>query len=154
LPEHWKAVHHRCLAGATEQSDGEPFMRQDGSVQWIRWKICPWHDLEGAIAGILIYSEDTTAQREAEAAALATQEQLRLAQRAARIGTFDVNLQTGVNTWTPELERIHGLPVGGFAGSQAAWEELVHPDDREYAAHRMVDKAFATGAPTEAEWRV
>lgn len=64
IPEHWKAVHRRCLAGATEQNDGEPFIRPDGRVQWIRWKICPWHDLEGAIAGILIYGEDITAQRE------------------------------------------------------------------------------------------
>jgi PAS domain S-box-containing protein len=153
IPEHWKAVHRRCLAGATEQNDSEPFVRQDGSVQWIRWKICPWRDLEGTIAGILIYSEDITAQREAEDAARATQEQLRLAQRVARIGTFDVNLKTGVNTWTPELERMHGLPVGGFAGTQAAWEGLVHPDDRAYAVQR-VEEAFATEAPTEAEWRV
>jgi PAS domain S-box-containing protein len=153
IPEHWKAVHRRCLAGATEQNDSEPFVRQDGSVQWIRWKICPWRDLQGTIAGILIYSEDITAQREAEDAARATQEQLRLAQRVARIGTFDVNLQTGVNTWTPELEGMYGLPVGEFAGTQAAWEDLVHPDDRAYAVQRVED-AFATGAPTEAEWRV
>jgi len=153
IPEHWKAVHRRCLAGATEQNDGEPFLRHDGSVQWIRWKVCPWRDLEGTIAGILIYSEDITAQREAEAAAHATQEQLRLAQRVARIGTFDWNIQTGVNTWTPELERMYGLPVGGFPRTQAAWEDLVHPDDRADAVQR-VEEAFTTGAPTEGEWRV
>jgi PAS domain S-box-containing protein len=153
LPGHWKATLRRCLAGATEQNDGEPFVRQDGRVQWIRWKVCPWRDLEGAIAGILIYSEDITALRASEEAARATQEQLRLAQRVARIGTFDVNIQTGMSTWTPELERMHGLPVGGFPGTHAAWEALVHPGDRAYAVQR-VKEALASGAPTEGEWRV
>jgi len=29
-----------------------------------------------------------------------------LAQQAARIGTFELNIRTGVNTWTAELEAI------------------------------------------------
>jgi len=78
---------------------------------------------------------------------------LRLAQQVARVGTFEWNVQTGVNTWTPELETMYGLPIGGFARTQPAWEDLVHPDDRAEAIRRVA-LAFATGAPIEAEWRV
>jgi PAS domain S-box-containing protein len=152
LPEHWKAVHRRCLAGATEQSDGEQFIRQDGTIQWVRWKECPWHDLGGSIAGVLIFAEDITQLKQAVERSRAAQEQLRLAQRIARIGTFEWNIQTGVNMWTPELEIMYGLPVGGFPQTQPAWENLVHPEDRAEAARR-IQEAFETGAPVEGEWR-
>jgi len=33
-----------------------------------------------------------------------SEERLRLAQQAARIGTFERNLRTGLVTWTQELE--------------------------------------------------
>ena len=40
------------------------------------------------------------------------------------------DIQTGVEEWTPELEAMYGLPPGGFAGTQRAWEQSVHPADR------------------------
>jgi len=47
-----------------------------------------------------------------------SEERFRFAQRAAGIGTFDWNMETGVNTWTPELEALYGLPPGGFGYTQ------------------------------------
>jgi PAS domain S-box-containing protein len=58
-----------------------------------------------------------------------------------------------VDTWTPELEAMHGLPPGGFGGAQADWENLVHPDDRQQVL-RWVDEALKTGRPMTGEWRV
>jgi PAS domain S-box-containing protein len=66
IPAHWRALHQRCLDGATEHHEGEAFVRQDGSVQWLRWKMCPWREAGGEIGGLLIYSEDITEQRRAE----------------------------------------------------------------------------------------
>jgi PAS domain S-box-containing protein len=82
-----------------------------------------------------------------------SEERLRLAQQAARIGTFEWNIQTGVNTWTPELEEMYGLPVGGFGRTQTAFENLVHPDDRAEVIE-LVEAALKTGQPTKGEWRV
>jgi hypothetical protein len=53
-----------------------------------------------------------------------------LAQQAAHIGSFEWNVQTGANTWTPELEAMYGLKPGGFAQTQEAFEKLIHPEDR------------------------
>ena len=82
-----------------------------------------------------------------------SQQRLDLAQRAARIGTFDWNLHTGVNVWTPELEAMYGLKTGEFAGTQRAWEDFVHPDDRE-SAIAGVNHSLATGEQVEREFRV
>jgi PAS domain S-box-containing protein len=82
-----------------------------------------------------------------------SEERLRLAQQAARIGAFEWNAATEVDTWTPELEAMYGLPQGGFARTLKAWEELIHPDDRANAV-ALIKQALGTGSPTEGEWRV
>jgi PAS domain S-box-containing protein len=52
IPEEWKiAAHRRGLAGEVLRSEGDRFERLDGSVQWVRWEIRPWHDATGTSAG-------------------------------------------------------------------------------------------------------
>jgi PAS domain S-box-containing protein len=91
--------------------------------------------------------------RQTETALRDSEERFHFAQKAAGIGTFEWDIQTGLNRWTPELEALYGLPPGGFAGTQKAFENLVHPEDRASVLKR-VSESFETGIPTEAEWRV
>jgi PAS domain S-box-containing protein len=91
--------------------------------------------------------------RERETALRASEERLRLAQQAARIGSFEWNIQTGVNTWTTELEIMYGLCPGGFSRTQTAFENLIHPEDRARVTE-LVDLASKTGQPMTGEWRV
>jgi PAS domain S-box-containing protein len=90
---------------------------------------------------------------EAQVALRESDERFRFVQRAAGIGTFDWNIETGVNTWTPELEAMYGLPPGSFPGSQKAFEGLLHPDDVA-RAQQQIAESFEVGAPVEAEWRI
>lgn len=69
IPESWKQVHRRALAGEFLSSDGDRFQRADGSVQWIRWEVLPWHTATGQVAGIVISTEDIT-DRKTQAEAL------------------------------------------------------------------------------------
>jgi PAS domain S-box-containing protein len=64
IPERWKEIHRRCLAGAVETSAEDRFDRADGSVQWIRWQIYPWRTAAGEIGGIIILSEEITESRQ------------------------------------------------------------------------------------------
>src|SRR5215472_17028652 len=102
---------------------------------------------------LLLVIADICDRKRAEEALRDSEERLRLAQQAARIGTFEWNIRTGVNTWTPELESMYGLPPGGFGGTQTAFENLIHPDD--CAGVIELNKwALKTGKPTNGEWRV
>lgn len=125
--------------------------RKDGSEFPVEIGLSPAQTEAGVM--VLCSVVDISQRQQAEARLRASEERLRLAQQAAHVGAFEWNVQTGVNTWTPELEAMHGLPPGGFPGTQAAWENLIHPDDRA-GALACVQRAFDTTAAVEGEWRV
>ncbi len=60
IPEAWRAVHRRGLAGEVVEMDEDRFERLDGTVQWLRWEMRPWHAHDGSVGGIVIFSEDIT----------------------------------------------------------------------------------------------
>jgi PAS domain S-box-containing protein len=68
IPQDWKQIHQRCLAGAIEQCDEDPYPRADGSVEWVRWSIRPWYMASGEIGGIMMFSENITQRKQAQEA--------------------------------------------------------------------------------------
>jgi diguanylate cyclase (GGDEF)-like protein/PAS domain S-box-containing protein len=66
IPERWRDVHRRALAGETIRADEDRFEWPDGRVQWWRWEVLPWHKSSGAVGGIIIFTEDITKQKEAD----------------------------------------------------------------------------------------
>jgi PAS domain S-box-containing protein len=62
IPDAWRALHRRCLAGELLREDNDRFVRADGSVQWLRWEMRPWVQPDGLIGGLVIYFEDLTEQ--------------------------------------------------------------------------------------------
>ncbi len=127
------------------------YFRRDGSLVWGRLNISLLNSLPSPL--VIAIVEEITDEKTAEEALRASEERLRLAQQIAHIGSFEWNIQTGVNTWTPELEAMYGLQPGTFTGTQTAFENLVHADDRA-GVIKLVDRALKTGQPTEGEWRV
>jgi PAS domain S-box-containing protein len=68
IPERWRRIHERCLAGAIERCDEDPFPRADGTLDWIQWEICPWRTAAGEVGGIILFSEVITGRKRAEEA--------------------------------------------------------------------------------------
>src|ERR1044072_310069 len=66
LPDRWKEILERCLAGAVERNDADSWIRSDGSIEWVRWEVRPWRKSDGAIGGLIIFSEVITERRQAE----------------------------------------------------------------------------------------
>jgi PAS domain S-box-containing protein len=76
-----------------------------------------------------------------------------LAMRGARMGTWAREL-VGDNAvrWSAELEEIFGLAPGAFGGTEEAFFELVHPDERP-ALERAVRDAIADRSDYVIEFR-
>ena len=66
ISESWKDIHRRCLSGEVIRADEDRFERIDGTIQWLRWEVLPWHLNDDAIGGIIIFSEDITRYKQAE----------------------------------------------------------------------------------------
>jgi PAS domain S-box-containing protein len=90
---------------------------------------------------------------EAEARLRESDERLRLAMEAADAGMWDWDVATGAVTWSPGCYPIFGLDEGDFAGTTAAFDRLVHPDDRD-RVWRSVRTAVAQQTRYEADFRV
>jgi len=77
IPERWKEAHRRCLAGEVLREEHDPFVRPDGSVQWVRWELHPWYE-QGEIGGVAIFAEDVTARERAAEALRRSEQRYRL----------------------------------------------------------------------------
>src|SRR5262249_34043018 len=70
-----------------------------------------------------------------------------------QIGVWEWNLRTGAMTWSTALEILHGLEPGSFGGTQEAFLQQVHPEDREMVK-RQLTRAFELGLSCHCEYRV
>ena len=74
---------------------------------------------------------------------------LQLALEAGEMGSWEWNIATGEVQWSENLEQMHGLPPGTFGGTFAAYEALIHPEDRA-----RVLEAIRTSVETRADYEV
>jgi len=88
IGEEWKAIHRRCLAGAREAREADPFMRGDGTEDFIRWAVQPWIRGDGEIGGIAMFTEVITDRVRAEEERQLLREQLLEAQKIEALGTL------------------------------------------------------------------
>ncbi len=60
LPQRWREVYQRALAGEVIRQAQDCFQRADGSTGWLQWELRPWYSADGLVGGIVIFSEDIT----------------------------------------------------------------------------------------------
>jgi len=92
-------------------------------------------------------------RQQVEAELRQSEEHLRLALSATRMGTWNWNIQTGKISWSDNLEALFGLEPGEFDGSVEMFAARLHQDDRDRVL-AAVDHAVATGEDYDIEFRV
>ncbi len=67
IPRHWRDLHARVIAEGVElrEDAGDRYVDRNGRVEWIRWSMAPWRTEDGAIGGLVLYTEVATAAVEA-----------------------------------------------------------------------------------------
>ena len=107
---------------------------------------------QGSILRLVGTMTDISERKRSEAALHQSEARRRLAQDAAKAGTWEWDLRTNENFWSEELWPLYGMEPHSCEPSYDAWRRTIHPDDRAMA-ERVVQEAASTGAELSAEWR-
>ena len=115
-----------------------------------------WIDLHAypSLEGVSVFFRDITERKSVELALQRSMKYLQLAQEAAGVGTWELDIATGELTWSPELYRLFGVdPSLSKAALQNAWLKSLHPKDKE-RVERQTQDALAARKPFSYEFRI
>ena len=150
IPQRWRQIHQRCLAGAIEKCEEDLFIRANGSEQWIWWEIHPWYTAKDEIGGIIIFSVDISDRKQAETTL--RESQIQLQRQLAEIETIYQSAPIGLAVLDTELRfvrinqrlaEMNGLPVEAHIG-RSLGELLPDLADR---AEPLLRPILETGEP-------
>ena len=101
------------------------FLRSDGRVVMTQLSVA-WAPAERLLFAV---ARDVTQADAQSRALLEARDSLELAQKVARMGSWELDLVNGQLQWSAQVYEIFGVEPGEFAGTFAAFAARVHPDD-------------------------
>jgi PAS domain S-box-containing protein len=144
LPHYQQVIQH---GGASEAElpleNGRIFLSRVAAVT----------DRDGRYVYSLSILYDITERKQMELAMRDGEERLRLAFNTAHQAWFDLNVQTGAASVSPEFPGMIGYAPAEFDASLQGWKHALHPDDRERALDALRDY-LATGGSATMEYRL
>ena len=112
-------------------------VRPNGSIRWIRARGFPVENDQGQIYRIAGVATDITDLKEADKELRRSEALLSEAQSIARLGSWELNLQTGKAVWSKEEFGLLGYERTETEGSYERFKDSLHPDDRERVLREM-----------------
>jgi PAS domain S-box-containing protein len=136
LPQKWRDVHQRSLAGEVLSAEEDPYYREDGSVDWTRWECRPWYESDGSIGGIIIYTEVINERKEMEESLRKSEKLLSTHLLNTPVGALFWDLDFKAVEWNPAAENIFGYTKEEAIGKHVT--KLILPEDMK----ELVDGVF------------
>lgn len=129
VPDHWRAIHRRVLAGETLSGEDDPFPRSDGHMDWVRWEMAPWLRADGTIGGAILFSVLVTDRKQTELAQEESEQRLRAMFEQAAVGMVLAGLNRVPLRVNDKLCEITGYTREEMLARSFA--DITHPDDLE-----------------------
>ncbi|MFO0950134.1 MAG: PAS domain S-box protein [Isosphaeraceae bacterium] len=141
LPEPWKEVHRRALAGEVIRSNEDYYKRTDVSEFWIRWEVRPWLNTSGEIGGVVIATQDITERKRAEVA----NARLAAIVDSSEDAIVGKDLNGVITSWNAAAERLFGYSAAEAVGRNVT---LLIPPERLEEESEILARVRA-GKPVE-----
>jgi len=100
----------------------------------------------GVITAAIIFFDNVTEQFKIQKELRESEERLRMAQRIAHVGNWEVNLKEDKAFWSEELYRIFGLKPQEYGPTTTQYVECIYPDDRE-AINTLMEQMIVGKVP-------
>jgi diguanylate cyclase (GGDEF)-like protein/PAS domain S-box-containing protein len=136
----------QILEGATQVHMVQQRVTTKGAKIWLDICKYPLRDADEKIVGLFGISRDITEHMMAK-------ESLRDAQIIAGIGSYDLDIQTGIWTSSDVLDGIFGIDQM-YARTVEGWAALIHPSDRAMMEAYFADEVMGKGAAFDKEYRI
>ncbi len=106
-----------------------------------------------AVTGLVVASAVWAIRDRATRALQRSEERLRLALDAARMGIWYWSVESNALVWDDNLRALYGLRPGDVVADYEHFMSRVHPDDRAFVA-RSVESALTKGEALDYEFRI
>ncbi len=153
LPQKWRDVHQRSLAGEVLSAEEDPYYREDGLVDWTRWECRPWYESDGSIGGIIVYTEVINERKKAEETLRESENQLRTIVEGthALLANVDAN---GYFTYVNDAT----VRATGYARSEEligkSYLHFIHPEDRQRVLDTFINQVNTHQPSVMQEFRI
>jgi PAS domain S-box-containing protein len=127
---YWKALYDRALSGESFHMQSRDIYTEPGEEIWWETSFNPIRE-EQQIIGVACHSRNITQNRKYQSELWQLNQKLETAQKLAKLGYWELNLQTNELFWTHEVYSIWGRHPFNFQPSFQQFLETLHPDDRD-----------------------
>jgi PAS domain S-box-containing protein len=130
-----------------------PICTPDGKEKLIAWRNVALRDDAGKIVGVISSGLDITETRAAEEALRESDQRLRVALSAAKMGSWRWQVATDEDVRDAGLNAILGLPAEETTQSKEDFFQYVHPEDRQ-AARNECERAIRDKGACRIQFRI
>jgi len=121
--------------------------------KWLQAIMYPIRDDAGEITLLVLQHEDITEQKEAQEHLQISEERLRLALKAGKIGVWDWDILNNIITWSDRVYEFYEAIPKTFAVTYENFQKQLHPDDAQ-RAQEAIEQAVAGTVPYNVTYRI
>ncbi|GAB2680080.1 hypothetical protein GCM10027036_37950 [Flavihumibacter cheonanensis] len=128
--QYWKSLYDRALTGESFHMQSLDIYTEPGEEIWWETSFNPIRE-DQKIVGVACHSRNITQNRKYQSELWQLNQKLETAQKLAKLGYWELNMQSNELFWTHEVYTIWGRHPSNFQPSFEVFLETLHPDDRE-----------------------